>query len=67
MNTTLTVSVVIPNYNTWELVQRNIEALLRYDEQRIAEIIVVDDASPLTNPYDFPEKVMVLRNPTNQH
>ena len=67
MNKVLSVSVVIPNYNTWELVQRNIQALLRYDEPWIAEIIVVDDASPITNPYDFPEKVKVLRNVDNQH
>jgi len=67
MNNEITVSVVIPNYNTWELVQRNIQALLRYDEPWIAEIIVVDDASPTPNPYDFPEKIRVLRNADNQH
>lgn len=67
MNKAFTVSVVIPNYNTWELVQRNIQALLLYDEAWITEIIVVDDASPIHNPYDFPEKVRILRNVENQH
>lgn len=61
------VSVVIPNYNTWDLVERNVSALLQYDGERIAEIIVVDDCSPTPNPVVFPEKVQVLRNAENLH
>lgn len=61
------VSVVIPNYNTWDLVKRNIDALLQYDSDWIDEIIVVDDCSPIANPFIFSEKVRIIRNSENLH
>lgn len=61
------VSVVIPVYGQWHLLKRNVEALLTYDQHRIAEIIVVDDCSPDPNPYQFNnETVRVIRNMKNQ-
>jgi GT2 family glycosyltransferase len=60
------VSVVIPVYGQWRLLKRNIDALLNYDGDRIAEIIVVDDCSPDTNPYRFGTDVIrVIRNEKN--
>jgi GT2 family glycosyltransferase len=67
MESVLSVTVVIPNYNTWDLVERNISALLQFDEAWITEIIVVDDCSPTPNPLVFPNKVQVLRNTENLH
>jgi GT2 family glycosyltransferase len=52
------VSVVIPVYGQWNLVKRNIDALLRFDRDHIAEIIIVDDCSPDRNPYKFNEEVV---------
>ncbi|HEX6429714.1 MAG TPA: glycosyltransferase [Niastella sp.] len=60
------VSVVIPVYGQWHLLKRNIDALLHYDRDRIAEIIVVDDCSPEPNPYRFSnDVVMITRNKNN--
>ena len=60
------VSIVIPVYGQWHLLKRNIHALLQYDRNRIAEIIVVDDCSPEANPYQFnTEKVRIVRNTKN--
>ena len=63
----MTVSVVIPNYNTWDLVERNVNALLRFDDALITEIIVVDDCSPIKNYIPFPKKVIIIRNEQNLH
>lgn len=61
------VSVVIPVYGQWHLLKRNVDALLTYDQHRIAEIIVVDDCSPDPNPYQFNNEVVrVIRNMKNQ-
>lgn len=60
------VSVVIPVYGQWHLLKRNIDALLHYDRDRIAEIIVVDDCSPDHNPYRFSNDVVrIIRNMKN--
>lgn len=60
------VSVVIPVYGQWHLLKRNIDALLHYDRDRIAEIIVVDDCSPDPNPYQFSTDVVrIIRNTKN--
>ncbi len=61
------VSVVIPVYGQWHLLKRNVDALLTYDQHRIAEIIVVDDCSPDSNPYQFNNEIVrVIRNMKNQ-
>lgn len=44
------VSVVIPVYGQWDLVERNIQSLLQFDEQNILEILIVDDCSPESPP-----------------
>lgn len=61
----MTVSIVIPNYNTWDLVKRNIDACLFFDKDQILEIIVVDDHSPIENYYEFESRVRIIRNPEN--
>ncbi len=59
------VSIVIPNYNTWDLVKRNIDACMKFDAALIDEIIVVDDFSPTENYIDFDPRVKIIRNPSN--
>jgi GT2 family glycosyltransferase len=59
------VSVVIPNYNTWDLVKKNTDALLLYDDSLIHEIIVVDDCSPIENYLTFSDKIFIIRNRKN--
>ncbi len=66
MNTKrVSVSIVIPNYNTWDLVKRNIDACLKHDSDWIHEIIVVDDFSPTENYIEFDSRVRIIRNPSN--
>lgn len=61
------ISIVIPNYNTWDLVKRNIDSLYKYDHDNFQEIIVVDDCSPIGKPDDFYPEVKVIRNLNNLH
>jgi GT2 family glycosyltransferase len=61
------ISIVIPNYNTWNLVARNIDSLYKYDANAFGEIIVVDDCSPTPRPVDFYPEVKVIRNSQNLH
>ncbi len=61
------VSIVIPVYGQWNLlVKLNIEKNLHYDGAHIDEVIIVDDCSPERNPYEFPEKVRIIRNAENR-
>lgn len=59
------VSVVIPVYGQWNLLKRNIDALLKYDSAFINEIIVVDDCSPDKNPFVFDANVVNIVINTN--
>jgi glycosyltransferase involved in cell wall biosynthesis len=60
------VSVVIPVYGQWHLLKRNIDGLLKYDGDRISEIIVVDDCSVDPNPYRFDDAIVrITRNEKN--
>lgn len=67
METKMTkVSVVIPVYGQWELVERNINALLQFDKQNILEILIVDDCSPESPPSTIIHPlVRILRNTDN--
>ncbi|MEO6520469.1 MAG: glycosyltransferase [Mucilaginibacter sp.] len=61
------VSVVIPVYGQWNLLKRNIDALLKYDRDFISEIIVVNDCSPDQNPYEFDDEIVnIITNDTNK-
>ena len=60
------VSVVIPVYGQWNLVKRNIDALIKFDAEYLREILVIDDCSPQPNPYIFDRAlVKVIPNQTN--
>jgi GT2 family glycosyltransferase len=48
-------------------VERNVKALLAFDEAYITEVIVVDDCSPINNYIFFPSKVKIIRNSQNLH
>lgn len=59
------VTIVMPAYEGWHLVQRNIESLISIDLSYIKEIIVVDDCSPTPNPYTYSPIVRMIRNDEN--
>jgi GT2 family glycosyltransferase len=61
-----TVSVVITNYNTSELIVRCIDGIRRHAARQPSEIIVVDDASS-DGPRDLlPPGITLVENQTNQ-
>jgi GT2 family glycosyltransferase len=60
------VSIVIPVYGQWDLVKLSIDKNLHYDSSHIKEVIIVDDCSPEPNPYEFDDKVRIIRNPENR-
>lgn len=61
-----TASIVIPVYGQWHLAKRNIDALLKFDRDSIAEILVIDDCSPDKNPYKFNQDyVKIIKNEKN--
>lgn len=59
------VSVVITSHDTWPLTVRCVRALEKHSAGRIAEIVVVDDASSTPAPSDLPALARVIRNPSN--
>lgn len=60
------VSVVIPVYGRWDLAKRNIDSLLKFDGEHLAEVIIVDDCSPEHNPLIFENRqIRVIRNDSN--
>ncbi|MDB5119067.1 MAG: hypothetical protein JWN56_285 [Sphingobacteriales bacterium] len=60
------VSIVIPVYGQWNLVKKNIDALIRFDRKFIDEIIVVNDCSKEVNPYKFDQElVKIIDNEKN--
>jgi hypothetical protein len=63
MNTS--ISALVTNYNTWSLTTRCVRELERYSNDRLVEILVVDDASEQAPSESLPEKVRVIRNPQN--
>ncbi|MCS5489183.1 glycosyltransferase family 2 protein [Algoriphagus limi] len=61
----LTVGIVIPVYNRWDLTFRCVSQILKFDNQLIDKVLLVDDCSPVSNPYEFDEIVKILRNQVN--
>lgn len=60
------VSVIIPVYGQWQLVKKNIDALILFDRDFIEEILVINDCSKEHNPYVFDhELVKVIHNEKN--
>jgi GT2 family glycosyltransferase len=60
------ISVVIPVYGQWNLLKKNIDSILDFEESNIEEIIVIDDCSPESNPYHFSnDKISIYQNNKN--
>jgi len=53
-------SIVIPVYGQWNLVKKNIDALIYFDRYFIHEIIVINDCSKEHNPYVFDKELVKL-------
>jgi GT2 family glycosyltransferase len=61
----LSVSVLITNYETWPDAAQCARKVLEHSENQLERILVIDDASNASPPA-FPDRVDVLRNDRNQ-
>lgn len=62
------VSIIIINYNTFQLTCDCIESVIKYTKEVDYEIILVDNASTKDNPDDFLKKfpsIKLIKNPEN--
>lgn len=63
--TALSVGVLVTNYNSWELARQCIEAHLALHGDRLARVVLLDDASPTPPPFDSDGRYELIVNPTN--
>ena len=62
----LSIAALITNYNTWPDAARCAHEIARHCEDRIARILIVDDASEQAPPDDLSPQVEVVRNDENR-
>lgn len=62
----LSVSVLITNYETWPDAARCARAAAEYSGDALEEVLIVDDCSSGTGPNDLPPPIRVVRNETNK-
>lgn len=64
-NPSLSVGVLVLNYNTWDLALRALDAAIRLDGDAIAEFVLFDDGSPEPPPSNIDTRIRVVRGETN--
>ncbi len=62
---TLSIGVLVLNYNTWDLALRALDAAISLEREAVHEYVLFDDGSPKAPPLDIDSRIRVLRNPTN--
>jgi len=62
----LSVSVLITNYETWPDAARCARSAVEHSGDQLDEVLIVDDCSENTGPDDLPEPIRVFRNDANQ-
>jgi hypothetical protein len=62
----LSIAALITNFNTWQLSQKCISELIRWSDNTLSRILVIDDASEESIPKSLPGKVKVVQNPCNK-
>lgn len=62
----LSVSVLITNYNTWSDAERCARSAVEHSGNALDTVLIVDDCSDSTGPDELPAPIQVLRNETNQ-
>ena len=61
----LTVGVLVTNYNSWELARQCVEAHLELHGDRLARVVLLDDASPQPAPFESDGRFELIINPKN--
>jgi GT2 family glycosyltransferase len=62
----LSVSVIIPNYESWSDAVRCARAAAEYSGKKLNQILIVDDGSSSSGPNELPNPVRVVRNEVNR-
>jgi GT2 family glycosyltransferase len=62
----LSVSVLITNYNTWPDAERCARSAVEHSGNALDTVLIVDDCSDSTGADELPVPIQVLRNETNQ-
>lgn len=61
----LSIGVLVLNYNTWELALRALNAAIRLEANAVSEFVLFDDGSPEPPPAGIDPRVTVLRGGSN--
>jgi GT2 family glycosyltransferase len=62
----LSVGVLVLNYNTWDLALRTFDAALRLDAGNVAEYVLFDDGSTNPPPKEIDNRIKLIRGESNR-
>lgn len=63
---TLSVGVLVLNYNTWDLALRALDAAIRLESEAIHEYVLFDDGSPTPPPTNFDRRIRLVYGEVNR-
>lgn len=61
----LSIAILVTNYNTWDLIERCVDACYRHDQGNFSSLLVYDDCSQTDFAGTFPQTTRVYRGSTN--
>jgi GT2 family glycosyltransferase len=61
----LTVAILVTNYNTWDLIERCVQACYLHDEGHFDSLVVYDDGSQSDFAGSFPASTRIIKGSTN--
>jgi GT2 family glycosyltransferase len=61
----LSLSILVTNYNTWDLTRRCVEQCLAHDRGNFGTLLVYDDCSPIKSAESFPPEVTFYQGNPN--
>ena len=62
----LSVGVLVLNYNTWDLALRALHAALRIEQDHVQEYVLYDDGSPAPPPAEIDPRIRLIRGERNR-
>jgi len=63
---TLSVGVLVLNYNTWDLALRALNAAIRLEAGEIGEFVLFDDGSSSPSPREIDSRITLIRGESNR-
>jgi GT2 family glycosyltransferase len=62
----LSVGVLVLNYNTWELALRALDAAMRLESDNLAEFVLFDDGSSSPPPVEIDKRIRLIQGESNR-